>query len=202
MLEQGRIDAVLSANPAQRRAIFEEAAGISRYRQRRHETELRLKRCEQDVERLDDLMGELRSRVRSLKIQATKAEKYVTAKAEWTTGRTRLLSHRLLAAEGSLEVLRPAIEELEGGVEGLRQRRSECEEGIEEREAERSTVVAELGTVSAEVGQSLCHCSDYARRTSCIRDCVFCSLSPLHGHQGCVATSWQDPPCSPTLPPA
>ncbi len=153
VLEQGRIDAVLSANPAQRRAIFEEAAGISRYRQRRHETELRLKRCEQDVERLDDLMGELRSRVRSLKIQATKAEKYVTAKAEWTTGRTRLLSHRLLAAEGTLEVLRPAIEELEGGVEGLRQRRSECEAGIEAREAERSTVVAELGTVSSEVGQ-------------------------------------------------
>jgi len=153
VLEQGRIDAVLSANPAQRRAIFEEAAGISRYRQRRHETELRLKRCEQDVERLDDLMGELRSRVRSLKIQATKAEKFVTAKAEWTTGRTRLLSHRLLAAEGTLEVLRPAIEELEGGVEGLRQRRSECEVGIEARESERSTVVAELGTVSSEVGQ-------------------------------------------------
>ncbi|MEC8496347.1 MAG: AAA family ATPase, partial [Planctomycetota bacterium] len=84
VLEQGRIDAVLSANPTQRRAIFEEAAGISRYRQRRHETELRLKRCEQDVARLEDVMGELRSRVRSLKIQAGKAEKYVVAKAEWT----------------------------------------------------------------------------------------------------------------------
>ena len=57
VLEQGRIDAVLSANPTQRRAIFEEAAGISRYRQRRHETELRLKRCEQDVTRLEDVMG-------------------------------------------------------------------------------------------------------------------------------------------------
>ena len=153
VLEQGRIDAVLSANPAQRRAIFEEAAGISRYRQRRHETELRLKRCEQDVERLDDLMGELRSRVRSLKIQATKAEKYVTARAEWTEGRTRLLSHRLLSAEASLLVLKPAIQELEEGVSTLRARRSECEAGIEQREAERSAVVAELGTVSAEVGQ-------------------------------------------------
>jgi chromosome segregation protein len=58
VLEQGKIDAVLSANPVQRRAIFEEAAGISRYRQRRHETELRLKRTEQDLLRLEDLMGE------------------------------------------------------------------------------------------------------------------------------------------------
>jgi len=153
VLEQGRIDAVLSANPAQRRAIFEEAAGISRYRQRRHETELRLKRCEQDVERLDDLMGELRSRVRSLKIQATKAEKYVTARAEWTEGRTRFLAHRLLGSEASLQVLKPAIQELEASVSDLRARRAACEEGIEQRESERSEVVAELGTVSAEVGQ-------------------------------------------------
>ena len=65
------------------------------------------------MERLDDLMGELRSRVRSLKIQATKAEKYVTAKAEWSEGRTRLLSHRLLSAEGTAHarsVLRVASE--------------------------------------------------------------------------------------------
>src|SRR5687768_4643832 len=48
VLEQGRIDAVLSADPVARRAIFEEAAGISRYRQRRRETESRLKRVEQD----------------------------------------------------------------------------------------------------------------------------------------------------------
>ena len=145
VLEQGRIDAVLSANPTQRRAIFEEAAGISRYRQRRHETELRLKRCEQDVERLDDVMGELRSRVRSLKIQAGKAEKYVTAKEEWTRGRSRQLSHRLVGYDESLESLKQGIESLEERVEGLREERAAGEVAIEEREQERSEVVAELG---------------------------------------------------------
>lgn len=153
VLEQGRIDAVLSANPTQRRAIFEEAAGISRYRQRRHETELRLKRCEQDVERLEDVMGELRSRVRSLKIQATKAEKYVVAKSEWTTGRTRLLSHRFVGFERSLEALHPRIEEVEGALDVLREKRSECEQAIEAREEERREVVAQLESVGDETSR-------------------------------------------------
>ncbi|MEM9382977.1 MAG: chromosome segregation protein SMC, partial [Planctomycetota bacterium] len=122
-------------------------------RQRRHETELRLKRCEQDVERLDDVMGELRSRVRSLKIQAGKAEKYVTAKEEWTRGRSRQLSHRLVGYDESLESLKPGIESLEERVEGLREERAACEVAIEEREQERSEVVAELGRVGDEAGR-------------------------------------------------
>ncbi|MFT5734334.1 MAG: chromosome segregation protein, partial [Planctomycetota bacterium] len=153
VLEQGRIDAVLSANPAQRRAIFEEAAGISRYRQRRHETELRLKRCDQDVERLEDVMGELRSRVRSLKIQAGKAEKYVVAKEEWTRERTRLLSHRLVGYDLTLDGLGPKISELEAGLGELREQRAECEGLIEEREAERSEVVEKLSTVGDEASR-------------------------------------------------
>ena len=153
VLEQGRIDAVLSANPGQRRAIFEEAAGISRYRQRRHETELRLKRCEQDVARLEDVMGELRSRVRSLKIQAGKAEKYVVAKAEWTEGRTRLLSHRFVDYERTLSELKPRIDDVEGGLDGLRERRADCERAIEAREEERREVVSQLESVGDEASR-------------------------------------------------
>jgi len=94
VLEQGKIDSVLSANPLERRRIFEEAAGVSRYRQRKNEAELRLKRVADDMTRLDDLIGELASRVRSLKIQAGKAERWVAARDEWAQGRTRLLRHR------------------------------------------------------------------------------------------------------------
>ena len=152
VLEQGRIDAILSANPIQRRSIFEEAAGISRYRQRRHETELRLKRVEQDVSRLDDVMGELRSRVRSLKIQAGKAERYVTARAQWTEGRTTWLRHRTAALDGALAALAPELARLEAELEELRGRRAQCESEVQEREQERSAVVAELDRVSTQVG--------------------------------------------------
>ena len=56
VMEQGKIDQVLSSKPDERRYLFEEAAGISRYRQRRRETESRLKRVEQDALRLDDVL--------------------------------------------------------------------------------------------------------------------------------------------------
>src|SRR5678815_2555199 len=57
VLEQGRIDAVLSANQLERRRIFEGAAGMSRYRQRKVEAETRLSKVADDMARLDDLLG-------------------------------------------------------------------------------------------------------------------------------------------------
>ena len=66
VLEQGKIDAILSANPLERRAIFEEAAGISRYRARKKETESRLERVRADCLRLDDVLGELDAKDREV----------------------------------------------------------------------------------------------------------------------------------------
>ncbi len=152
VLEQGRIDAVLSANPMQRRAIFEEAAGISRYRQRRHEAELRLKRVDQDVARVDDVLNELRSRVRSLRIQAGKAERYVAAKEEWTRERRRYLAHRLARFDADIERLTPRISEAEAALAGLRQRRAHCERDIEQSERQRSEVVAALDRTQSRLG--------------------------------------------------
>ena len=150
VLEQGKIDAVLSANPVQRRAIFEEAAGISRYRQRRHETELRLKRTEQDLVRVEDVMGEMRTRVRSLKIAAGKAERWRTMKEEWGLERTRLHRHRLRQLSGQLEQLGPRMAELEAELGTLREERGECERQTAEREAERARLVSELDRLSGE----------------------------------------------------
>ena len=73
ILEQGKIDAVLSADALERRSIFEEAAGISSFRQRKKEAESRLKSVAADMTRLDDVVRELERRQRSLKIQAGKA---------------------------------------------------------------------------------------------------------------------------------
>jgi len=153
VLEQGKIDAILSANPVQRRSIFEEAAGISRYRQRRHEAELRLKRVIADVARLTDVMGELRTRVRSLKIQAGKAERWVQAKGEWTEERRRLFQHRLFGLDRALEELAPEVAELETSLEGLREMRAQCDGEIGSQEEERGAVVSELDRLSMEAAR-------------------------------------------------
>ena len=70
IMEQGQIDALLAANPADRRGIFEEAAGVSRYKQRRKEADQRLKRTRENLDRLRDVLDLEEKRYRSLKTQA------------------------------------------------------------------------------------------------------------------------------------
>jgi chromosome segregation protein len=76
VIEQGRVDQMLRANPQERRAIFEEAAGVSKYKARRKEAERKLGRTQQNLLRLQDLVDELDQRLRRVKTQASKARRY------------------------------------------------------------------------------------------------------------------------------
>lgn len=76
IIEQGKVDALLQASPRDRRAIFEEAAGISRFRSKRQDAARRLARVEQNLLRLSDIVDEVESRLRSVRMQAGKAQRY------------------------------------------------------------------------------------------------------------------------------
>ncbi|MFD0915924.1 chromosome segregation protein SMC [Pseudahrensia aquimaris] len=76
MIGQGRIGELISAKPQARRALLEEAAGISGLHSRRHEAELRLRAAEANLERLDDVIGQLETQLESLKRQARQANRY------------------------------------------------------------------------------------------------------------------------------
>jgi len=76
MVGQGRIGELISAKPTARRALLEEAAGISGLHSRRHEAELRLRASETNLERLDDVIGQLETQIESLKRQARQANRY------------------------------------------------------------------------------------------------------------------------------
>lgn len=76
IIEQGKVDALLQASPKDRRAIFEEAAGVSRFRAKRQEAARRLARVEQNLLRLSDIVDEVESRLRSVRLQAGKAQRY------------------------------------------------------------------------------------------------------------------------------
>ncbi len=77
IIGQGKIDSIVAARSEDRREIFEEAAGISRYRYRKEESERRLQKAEENLVRLRDILGELEDRVGPLRIQAEKAEKFI-----------------------------------------------------------------------------------------------------------------------------
>jgi chromosome segregation protein len=150
VLEQGKIDAVLSANPLERRRIFEEAAGISRYRQRRVEAELRLKKVAEDMLRLDDVVGELETRVRSLKIQAGKAERWVEAREQWSRGRALWLAHRRHVLARALQELSARLAQAEAAIAELRALREGAEADAGLREQERAALGAEVERLQAQ----------------------------------------------------
>ena len=79
---QGRIDEILSLKSADRREIFEEAAGISKYRHRKEETERKLERTEDNLLRIGDKVSELELQLDPLRIQSEKAKKYLELKEE------------------------------------------------------------------------------------------------------------------------
>src|SRR5262245_15908564 len=76
IIEQGRVDVLLQASTRERRTIFEEAAGISRFKSKKIETLRRLERVDQNVQRLKDIIEEVEKQLRSVKLQAAKAQRY------------------------------------------------------------------------------------------------------------------------------
>ena len=94
LVHQGRIGEIIQAKPEQRRRVLEEAAGISGLHARRHEAELRLRAAEQNLARLEDVIGQLAGQIDALKRQARQAVRY------------RALSQNIRKAEAALFHLR------------------------------------------------------------------------------------------------
>ncbi len=95
IIEQGMISRVIEARPEEMRTYLEEAAGISRYKERRRETENRIRHTRENLDRLNDLRDEVEKQLRRLQRQASMAEKYKTYKQEQRRLGAELLSLRL-----------------------------------------------------------------------------------------------------------
>jgi len=130
VIENRMIDAILSDRADERRALFEEAAGIGKYKDRRKAASRRLERAETDLQRLDDVIAEVQTKVRSLARQKGKAERYLEY-------RERRLRVEVAVVRHQLETLTSRLEEVERELEG------------DTREGE--GIVAELQTAEARV---------------------------------------------------
>ncbi|MFO0837328.1 MAG: chromosome segregation protein SMC [Phycisphaerae bacterium] len=115
IIEQGRVDALLQASPQERREIFEEAAGVSRYRARRLEAQRKLERTQNNLLRVNDIVDELEKRLRSVKLAAGKARSYQQYDARLRT----LKASFSLAEYHEIETARRAAEESIAGLSDL-----------------------------------------------------------------------------------
>ncbi len=102
LVHQGRIGEIIQARPDQRRRVLEEAAGISGLHARRHEAELRLKAAEQNLLRVEDVIGQLAAQVASLKTQARQAVRYRNISGQVRRNEALLLHLRWSAAKAEV----------------------------------------------------------------------------------------------------
>src|ERR1700723_665910 len=136
IIEQGMISRVIEARPDDLRAFLEEAAGISRYKERRRETENRIGQTRENLDRLNDLREEVEKQIRHLQRQAATARRYQTLKEE----------ERRLQAE--LFVLRMRSLDAEAGVRDAAT--SSCETAMQAALADLREIEAEIERIRAE----------------------------------------------------
>jgi len=133
VIEQGRVDALLVASGRDRRAVFEEAAGITRFRSRRAEALRRLERAEQNRQRLADIVGEVSSRLETVRHQAARARR-------WKTMQDRLRRFRVAAAGRDLAGVDASIATVDESLQLARHQAADNEAASTELAAASATI--------------------------------------------------------------
>jgi chromosome segregation protein len=147
MMEQGRIDLILSSRPEDRRAVFEEAAGITKYKTQKREALRKLEATEANLLRLSDIIKEVKRQIGSLQRQAGKARRYQTLLADLQVLDTHHSRAEMETLENDLENSRNATKRLE-------EEQRTTESGIEERENDVATHRAQLNEVDTRINEA------------------------------------------------
>jgi chromosome segregation protein len=186
IIEQGRVDVLLQASTKERRTIFEEAAGISRFRARKTETLRKLERVDSNLLRLRDIMEEVEKQLRSIRLQAAKAQRYREHSARLKELRIGLglrdyesLAGKLEAATAALETLRRSLQEeteeaggQERALQDVELTLARLDETIREQEAKQAgldrQIAADTATITLETDQSQRLSSDCERTSALV----------------------------------
>ncbi len=153
VIESKMIDLLLSDRADDRRELFEEAAGVGLYRDRRRTTERRLEETTADLQRLDDLIGEVQSQVRSLARQRKRAERHAELMDRRFTVEIALAAREMEAWAGELQRLEVRLGELRAGLPGSETQVTEAELAREGAHQERAGAEATRNELSRLVSQ-------------------------------------------------
>lgn len=124
IIEQGTVSRLVESRPADLKLFMEEAAGVSRYKERRRETEQRIRHTQENLERLGDIRGELGSRLDHLKAQAETAERYKQLKSRSRAARAELIGSELWALETRLGEAKTELAQAEQALAALDAKRT------------------------------------------------------------------------------
>ncbi|MDP9013443.1 MAG: chromosome segregation protein SMC [Pseudomonadota bacterium] len=149
IIEQGMISRIIEARPDDLRAFLEEAAGISRYKERRRETENRIGQTRENLDRLNDLREEVDKQIRHLQRQAATARRYQTLKEEERKLQAELLALRLQSLDAEAGVRDSATQHCETAMHAVLADLREAEAEIEQIRVDQSSKADSLRTIQA-----------------------------------------------------
>lgn len=146
MVGQGKIDSIISAKNEDRREIFEEAAGISRFRHKRTDAEKRLAQAQENLVRLLDILGELEGRVGPLKIQSEKAAKFIELSGEKKNLEIGVWLNKINKFTNDLR-------EQEHKIDAANESYSLCENELKSIETEIEKVLDQIAEINTQIEQ-------------------------------------------------
>src|ERR1700733_6599280 len=154
IIEQGMISRVIEARPDDLRAFLEEAAGISRYKERRRETESRIGHTRENLDRLNDLREEVEKQIRHLQRQAATARRYQTLKEDERKLFAEMLVLRLQSLDLEAGTRDAATSSCETAMHGVLAELREAEAQIERIRADQSSKADALSAIQARFYES------------------------------------------------
>jgi chromosome segregation protein len=194
IIEQGMISRLIESKPEELRVFIEEAAGISKYKERRKETESRMRRTQENLERLTDLRDELERQLQHLQRQARAAEKYGELKSQERELKAQLQSLQWQALDAKLQDAGREISEYEVKLESVHSDHQQVDTAIEQHRvdhAERNEAFNKvqgtyysLGAEVARIEQTIKHTQERGRQLQQDLDQTVAGLKEAESHLG------------------
>ncbi|MCW8133458.1 MAG: chromosome segregation protein SMC [Planctomycetota bacterium] len=147
IIEQGKIGQLLEANSKERRGLFEEAAGIHKYKERKKEALRRLERTEQNMARINDTLGEVERQLRSVTRQAEKARKAKEISDKLRQTKVEILLHDTFTCQASLR-------EVEGSLAGAQEQVASLSAELATAQASTVTEQEAMGRLDGELAEA------------------------------------------------
>lgn len=192
IIEQGMISQVIDAKPEELRVYLEEAAGISKYKERRKETETRIRHTRENLDRLNDLREEVGKQLQHLARQARQAEQYTAIQAERKVRDAEWKALEFRALDAQLQALREGLSQEETRLQQLIAEQREAERELETGRVRREDAGAalncaqaesyEVGGTLARVEQQIAHQRELSERLHRAREETRQALDEIGAH--------------------
>ena len=144
IISQGKVEEIFNSKPEERRAIFEEAAGVLKYKTRRKETESKLQQTQDNLDRLEDIIYELDNQIKPLEKQATTARKFMELDSQRKAIYLDVLVAQIQANKAELDVTEGELNQVQELLTSYYQKRQELEEENQALKKKRHDLQAEM----------------------------------------------------------